>query len=120
MATKAFKASKILILPADLPLIKAKDINKFISKSGSPPEVIIAADRKFNGTNALLLSPVDIIDFNFGPWSFKKHIEQAQRKNIRLEICNLESLSFDLDVPEDLYFLLEEKKLKVNIKIKKQ
>jgi 2-phospho-L-lactate guanylyltransferase len=120
VATKAFNASKILVLPADLPLINEKDINKFISKSGSPPEVVIAADRKLDGTNALLINPIGIIDYDFGPWSFKKHIEQVQRKNIRLEICNLESLGFDLDLPEDLYYLMKKKKLKIDIKLKKK
>ena len=64
VATKAFSASKILVLPADLPLINEKDINKFISKSGSTPEVIIAADRKLDGTNALLINPIGIIDYD--------------------------------------------------------
>ncbi len=101
-AAKAFSASKILVIPADLPLILPEDLSELISKSKSAPEIIISPDRKMYGTNALFINPTGIMDYDFGQWSFKKHIEQAERKKIRVEIYNNDRIGFDLDLPEDL------------------
>lgn len=101
IAAKAYGATKLLILPADLPLITAKDVKDFLLLEESPPEIIIAPDRKMYGTNALFVNPIDTIKYNFGEWSFRKHIEQAERKKIQVRILNNSHLAFDLDLPED-------------------
>ena len=101
-AAKAFSVSKILVIPADLPFMMPDDVSELLSKSKSSPEIIISPDRKMYGTNALFINPTGILDYDFGQWSFKKHIEQAERKKIRVEIFNNERLGFDLDLPEDL------------------
>ena len=109
LAAKAFSASKILIIPADLPFMMPEDLTEMINKSKSSPEIIISPDRKMYGTNALLINPTGILDYDFGQWSFKKHIEQAERKKIRVEIYNNERIGFDLDLPEDLILYKERK-----------
>lgn len=101
LAAKALKASMVIIVPADLPFLSNSAISAMIKKSLGPPEIIIAPDRMKNGTNTLFINPVGILDYDFGQWSFKKHIEQAERKKIRVEIFINEELSFDLDLPED-------------------
>jgi 2-phospho-L-lactate/phosphoenolpyruvate guanylyltransferase len=97
----------VLILPADLPLITNGDICSFINKASDPPVVVIAPDRRGEGTNALLISPAGIIDYDFGPNSFKRHCERAISAGARLEVINIPSLAFDLDIPEDLTLLQE-------------
>ena len=104
-AAKAINSSKILIVPADLPLITEDDILAVIKNSGNPPEIVIVPDRKMSGTNVLLINPIGAIKYDFGEWSFKKHIEQAERKKINIKICERKNLSFDLDLPEDWEFL---------------
>jgi 2-phospho-L-lactate guanylyltransferase len=108
-AAKAFNASKLLIIPADLPFMMPEDLISLIYKSKSAPEIIIAPDRKMYGTNALFINPTGILDYDFGQWSFRKHIEQAERLKIRVEIYNNERLGFDLDLPEDMEIYKERK-----------
>ena len=105
LAAKAINSSKILIVPADLPLITKDDILAVIKNSGNPPEIVIVPDRKMSGTNVLLINPIGAIKYDFGEWSFIKHIEQAERKKINIKICERKNLSFDLDLPEDWEFL---------------
>jgi 2-phospho-L-lactate guanylyltransferase len=102
---KAFNATQVLVIPADLPLINSKDIIRFIKHRGEPPEIIITSDFRQNGTNALLVNPVGTIEYDFGEWSFKRHIEQIERKKIRIDICKIDSLMYDLDIPEDIELL---------------
>ncbi|MFC2065404.1 2-phospho-L-lactate guanylyltransferase [Chloroflexota bacterium] len=92
----------VLILPADLPLITRDDIEALLRRAVDPPVVVIAPDRREEGTNALLISPAGIIDYDFGPESFKRHCDIAISAGARLEVVNLPSLAFDLDIPEDL------------------
>lgn len=95
-------ASGVLILPADLPLMTAHDVRVILDRVNEPPVVVIAPDRHHRGTNALLVSPPGIIEYDFGPGSFVRHCNQALRAGADLEICSLPSLALDVDMPEDL------------------
>jgi len=101
MAALAYGATKLLILPADLPLVTETDIREFLALEEEPPQMTIAPDRKMFGTNAMFINPLGAIKYNFGEWSFRKHIEQAERKGMKVKILQNKNISFDLDVPED-------------------
>lgn len=92
----------VLVLPADLPLISREDVLTLIERAGDPPVVVIAPDRHGKGTNALLISPAGLIDYDFGENSFQRHCELVKKAGARLEIVDLPSLGLDLDLPEDL------------------
>ena len=92
----------VLILPADLPLVTREDLVTLINRAGDPPSVVIAPDRHGTGTNALLISPLGLIEYDFGDNSFQRHCQRAQEAGARLEIVNLPTLGLDLDLPEDL------------------
>jgi 2-phospho-L-lactate guanylyltransferase len=92
----------ILILPADLPLLTKDDIYTLIKKAQDPPVVVIVPDHRQQGTNALLVSPAGLIEYEFGPGSFQRHCERARAAGARLVICDLPALSLDVDLPEDL------------------
>jgi 2-phospho-L-lactate guanylyltransferase len=92
----------VLILPADLPLVTREDVLALIERTGDPPAVVIAPDRHGTGTNALLISPAGLIEYDFGENSFQRHCQRALEAGARLEIVNLPTLGLDLDLPEDL------------------
>src|SRR6266498_578765 len=92
----------VLVLPADLPLISREDVLTLIERAAEPPVVVIAPDRHEKGTNALLISPAGLIEYDFGENSFQRHCERVKKAGARLEIVNLPSLGLDLDLPEDL------------------
>jgi len=92
----------VLVLPADLPLISREDVQTLIERAVDPPVIVIAPDRHETGTNALLISPSGLIEYDFGENSFQRHCERARNAGARLEIVNLPSLGLDLDLPEDL------------------
>jgi 2-phospho-L-lactate/phosphoenolpyruvate guanylyltransferase len=96
------KISGVLVLPADLPMIVPQDIEKMIERSGTPPVVVIAPDRHRRGTNAILVSPAGLIQYEFGVDSFEKHCLRVREAGARLEIVELSTLALDIDNPEDL------------------
>ena len=105
---KMYTTNGVLILPADLPLISQEDIEKIIAAAnGGQRVVVITPDRHKNGTNALLVSPAGIINYDYGENSFERHCENARKAGARLEICELPSIELDLDLPEDLELVAE-------------
>ena len=101
IVAQVYATRGILVLPADLPLITREDILALINRAIKPPVVVIAPDRHKKGTNALLISPPGLIEYDFGENSFQRHCELIKKAGARLEIVDLPSLGLDLDVPED-------------------
>lgn len=92
----------VLVIPADLPLLTPEDVMTLIDRSVRPPVVVIAPDRHRRGTNALLMVPAGLIEFDFGENSFERHCNRVKASGARLEIVDLPTLGLDLDLPEDL------------------
>jgi 2-phospho-L-lactate/phosphoenolpyruvate guanylyltransferase len=102
VVAQVYATRGVLVLPADLPLISREDILTLIERAAHPPVVVIAPDRHEKGTNALLISPAGLIEYDFGENSFQRHCQQVKEAGARLEVVNLPSLGLDLDLPEDL------------------
>lgn len=107
VVARNFATRGVLIVPADLPLITPEDVRLMLERAQEPPVVVVAPDRHHQGTNALLVCPAGMIEYQFGPGSFERHCELARQAGARLEICELPSLAVDMDLPEDLAFVSE-------------
>jgi 2-phospho-L-lactate guanylyltransferase len=102
IVAKTYATHGVLILPVDLPLITSEDVQAMLDKIKDPPVVVVAPDRYHDNTNALLVCPAGLIEYEYGPGSFQRHCDLAREVGARLEICELPSLELDLDNPEDL------------------
>jgi 2-phospho-L-lactate guanylyltransferase len=107
IVARTYATRGVLILPADLPLITPEDIQTLLRRAVDPPVVVISPDRRRQGTNALLVCPAGVIEYEFGPGSFQCHCARARQAGARLEICELPSLALDMDLPEDLELVSE-------------
>jgi 2-phospho-L-lactate guanylyltransferase len=107
IVARTYATRGVLILPADLPLITPEDIQTLLSRAVDPPVVVISPDRRRQGTNALLVCPAGVIEYEFGPGSFQRHCARARQAGAHLEICELPSLALDMDLPEDLELVSE-------------
>lgn len=101
LVAQGYGVNAVLVLPADLPFLAVEDVEKIIDSSGSPPVVVLVPDRRGVGTNAILLSPPGLIEYDFGPESFSLHLKRAKEAGARVVIRELPSLGLDLDDPED-------------------
>ena len=108
IVAKRYATRGVLIIPSDLPMISKEDVYAMLDKVNDPPVVVVAPDRKKKGTNALLICPVGLIEYDYGPDSFERHCQHAREAGARLEICELPTLALDMDVPEDLELVSNE------------
>ena len=105
----AREATAVLVLPADLPLLEPTALARLrdaadaalAAGSGRALVAIVPAEAR-NGTNALLLSPPDVIAPAFGEDSLRAHLEAAHAANASLQLVDDPALGFDLDTPGDV------------------
>jgi len=102
-------AGSVLVIPGDAPLIRTEDIDFIVARQSVSPSVILVPARDKLGTNAILRTPPDAIPSRFGHDSFRKHIEEADRKGIRVESYENERVGLDIDHPDDLRIFASEK-----------
>jgi len=102
IALQSAGAEGLLIIPADLPLLDKDSIENMIQRATIGDGMVIAPDRRRDGTNALLVKPPGLITYAFGAHSFARHVMAAQKNNIDPCIVENEILALDLDIPEDL------------------
>ncbi|MDE2820638.1 MAG: 2-phospho-L-lactate guanylyltransferase [Chloroflexota bacterium] len=101
MILKSWRVDAVLILPADLPFVHADDIQALI-ELGRNRSIVIATDHNGDGTNALLARPPGLIQFDYGPGSYQRHIASAQGAGLEVMTYHSDRLASDIDVPADL------------------
>jgi 2-phospho-L-lactate/phosphoenolpyruvate guanylyltransferase len=99
-------AERVLLVPGDCPAIDPGEIAGLLERQGQAG-VVIVPDRHGAGTNALLLSPPDVIEPSFGPGSFARHAARAHAAETRVRVAEIRSLGLDVDTPDDLRALHE-------------
>lgn len=96
--------SKILVLPSDLPLLRASEVKHMIRLS-ELLQVVIVPSTSFNGTNALVFRPDAGPALSYDRDSFWNHLRDGGRKRLSVGVCSAPGLTFDLDSPEDFRLL---------------
>lgn len=94
----------MLVLPADIPLIGAEDVEALIAAHAgrAAPAVTLVPAEADGGTNALACSPPDALPPCFGTDSFARHVEAARQRGIEPAVLRLARMGRDIDRPEDL------------------
>ena len=95
------RSISMLILPADLPLITSDELGIFVTQH-SKRGLRIAGARDGDGTNALLMTPPNLLDTKFGKGSFERHKKEAMNIAAPVEVINLPGFAFDVDTEQDL------------------
>ena len=95
------RPSRVMVLPSDLPLLRASDVRHLLWLGGLL-QVVVAPSATLNGTNALLFPPNAGLDLSYDRDSFWNHVRGCGRKGLSVGVASRPGLSFDLDSPEDL------------------
>ena len=100
--------SASIVLPQDVPFTKTQDID-FLLKIQIPPNfVTIVPSRKFDGTNALLRMPHDIMETHYNQDSYRAHVETAKNHTRNSSILFVKRIMMDIDDIDDLNYALEQ------------
>ncbi len=109
MATQICVARGIestLVIPADIPLIEAHELEQILKQAPDAGSVLVpAADGR--GTNAAFRRPADLFPLRFGNDSFKPHLAAAQATGKPCKVLEFSGIALDVDNPADLHELIE-------------
>ncbi|CAN0500542.1 unnamed protein product [Laminaria digitata] len=97
-AVDCLPARRTIFLAADLPNLRAEDIDELLCVQG----IGIAPDQRQRGTNALSVPQPGALPFGFGADSMQRHIASARNSGLPLRLIQRPGLAFDLDTKDDL------------------
>ena len=108
-----------IVFPQDIPFIKTQDIDFILNYQAPPNFVVVVPSRRFDGTNALMRMPVDLMKTHYDEDSYKIHMSTAKEHTLNVALIFVKRIMWDVDNFEDLNFLLEQnEKPKITEKIK--
>ncbi|HEV2754618.1 MAG TPA: 2-phospho-L-lactate guanylyltransferase [Actinomycetota bacterium] len=94
-------AESVTIIPCDVPLAYKGDLVDLLD-TGATSDIVLVPSGDDGGTNALFLTPPDLIEPAFGTGSLQRHIALAERRGYRCSILALPRLALDIDTPADV------------------
>jgi len=101
-------ATRIAIVPADLPLLTGAELDRVLQLMASPGEAVrrgaigLCASRDGKGTNLMCLDQVAEFDFLYGRNSFHLHRKAALAAGYRPVTLASQLISLDLDTRTDI------------------
>jgi 2-phospho-L-lactate guanylyltransferase len=103
LAKNGFDAS--IVFPQDIPFMQREDID-YLLKISSANSVLVVPSRRFDGTNALLRSPVNIMETHYDEDSYKIHLHTGRKHTSKTSLVLMRRIMMDVDNNEDLEFVL--------------
>ena len=97
-----------IVFPQDIPFIQSQDIDNLIQFQKSPQSVLVVPSRRFDGTNALLRMPTNLMKTHYDEDSYKIHLEVGKSLTSNTSLIFLRRIMLDIDNQEDLEFLLSQ------------
>lgn len=99
---------RAVVAHADLALVRSL-------RPAMGPGLTIVPDRQRDGSNVVCVPTSAGFHFAYGPDSFGRHVAEAERLGLAVTVVEDESLTTDIDHPEDLMWLPREDRLSLHL-----
>jgi 2-phospho-L-lactate/phosphoenolpyruvate guanylyltransferase len=97
-----------IVIPQDLPLLLPEDIECICTAAEKNERcLIICPSLRFDGSNALLRRPPQLLKTNYDNDSYNIHIKNAKASNASVKIIHIKRIMIDIDTIEDILKLSE-------------
>ena len=91
-----------VVFPQDIPFTRVRDV-EFLLRDQFPPNfVTIVPSRKFDGTNALVRMPYNIMGTCYDNDSYHAHVKTAKNHTRNWSVLFVDRIMMDMDEMEDL------------------
>lgn len=101
-----------IVIPQDIPFIKTQDID-FLMKFQCPAKfALIVPSRQFDGTNALVRMPVDLMKTHYDEDSYKIHLTTGKSQTANTSLVFIKRIMMDVDSMDDLMFCIAQNEKK--------
>jgi 2-phospho-L-lactate guanylyltransferase len=96
-----------VVFPQDIPLIKPQDVSSLLNFHKNSKSLLVVPSRKFDGTNALLRSPVNVVETHYDEDSYKIHLSTGKSRNIPTSFVLISRIMWDVDDRQDIEFMMD-------------
>ena len=96
-----------IVLPLDVPFFYSEDLENLL-KFTTERSVVIVPSRHFDGTNALVRTPINSMKPRYDEGSYSFQIESAKNFDVKISVGLTFRLMLDIDSREDLEFVLKQ------------
>lgn len=97
-------AHGLLQVPADIPSVRAGELANVLSVHHEKQHraLTISPSQDYRGSNCVVCTPPDLIEFSFGDDSFRRHAQSARNAGIECSVVEHPGIALDIDEPKDL------------------
>ncbi|CDI05368.1 2-phospho-L-lactate guanylyltransferase [Candidatus Nitrosotenuis uzonensis] len=95
-----------VVFPQDIPLVRPHDIQTLLSFQKWDNSMIVVPSRKFDGTNALLRTPLNVVETHYDEDSYKIHLTTGKSRNVRTSFALINRIMWDVDDKSDVEFIM--------------
>lgn len=93
------------VFPQDIPLMQPEDIKTLFNFKNSQKCALIVPSRKFDGTNALFRTPVNLMETHYDEDSYKIHLKRAEEISSSSALVLIRRIMLDVDDLSDLQII---------------
>ena len=97
-----------IVFPQDIPFMKTQDIDFLLQFQNPPKFSLIVPSRRFDGTNALVRMPVDLMKTHYDEDSYKIHLTTGKSHTSNTSLVFVRRIMMDVDNMDDLQFSLSQ------------
>ena len=95
-----------VVFPQDIPFIEPQDIDNLFRFQNSSKSVIVVPSRRFDGTNALVRRPVNLMKTHYDEDSYKIHLDVGKSCTPSTSMLLIRRIMLDVDNQEDLEYVI--------------
>jgi 2-phospho-L-lactate guanylyltransferase len=101
-------ADATIVIPQDLPLLTNSALDAICRKAeGQERCLVICPSIRYDGSNALLRRPSDLMRTSYDNDSFNAHLRLAKKLKVALNVFLSDRIMIDLDTIEDVRIVIE-------------
>ena len=105
ISTNSFTRS--VIFPQDIPFMTTHDIDTLSNFCIPENSVILVPSRHFDGTNALIRTPSDIMTTRYDEGSYRSQFDSAVIKTSHYSLALIQRIMLDIDSRDDVNFAIQ-------------
>jgi 2-phospho-L-lactate guanylyltransferase len=95
-----------VVFPQDIPLMQPEDISTLLAFQKVTNSLLVVPSRKFDGTNALLRTPVNVMETHYDEDSYKIHLTTAKSRGIATSFVLIPRIMLDVDDSSDIGYVM--------------
>jgi 2-phospho-L-lactate guanylyltransferase len=95
-----------VVFPQDIPLMHAEDVDRLLAFQKNAKSLLVVPSRKFDGTNALVRTPVDVMETHYDEDSYKIHLTTAKSRGITASFVLINRIMWDVDDISDIEYIM--------------